>query len=90
MRLRLVDSDDILQVRPTQIVGMVVRDLQDLSFLHGRKSPEIITSPNRLPKPRSQMHGAAETLLEVFAGGAHSAAHPDAVAHDLEAVLPDI
>ena len=36
------------------------------------------------------MHGAAETLLEVFAGGAHSAAHPGAVAHDLEAVVPDI
>ena len=36
------------------------------------------------------MHGAAETLLEVFAGGAHSAAHPGAVAHDLEAIVPDI
>ena len=36
------------------------------------------------------MHGAAETLLEVFAGGAHSAAHPSAVSHNLETVVPDI
>ena len=36
------------------------------------------------------MHGTAEALLEVFAGGAHAAAHPVAFAHDLEAVVPDI
>ena len=52
--------------------------------------PEIVTSPNLFPKPCPQVHGAAETLLEVFAGGAHSAAHPSAVSHNLETVVPDI
>ena len=36
------------------------------------------------------MHSTTETLLEVFAGGADSATHPGAVAHELEAVVPNI
>ena len=51
---------------------------------------EIIALPYRLPKPWPQMHGASETLLEILARGAHPAAHPVAVAHDLEAVVPDL
>ena len=38
----------------------------------------------------SQVHRAAEALLEILAFPAHTRAHPRPVAHDLETVVPDI
>ena len=52
--------------------------------------PKIVTPQYIVINRWSQMHCAAETLLEIFAFPAHSRAHPRPFAHKLEAVVPHI